>query len=104
MGVTDPKIQVDHIDGDGLNCQDENMRLCTQTENSRNSKIQVNNSSGYNGVNWESNSKKWKAQIAINKKQTHLGLFLSAIDAARAYDEAAKKYYGEFAKLNFPTA
>jgi hypothetical protein len=60
----------------------------------------INNSSGYKGVSFNNSSKKWRAQIWLNSKSYHLGLFIDPIDAARAYNEAALKYHGEFAHLN----
>lgn len=93
--------QIDHQDGDGLNNQNENLRFCTAAQNQFNRNKQINNSSGFKGVDFHKNMNKWRAKIQLNYKRIHLGYFDSAEEAARAYDEAAKKYYGEFAMLNF---
>lgn len=100
MGVTDPKVEVDHIDGDGLNCQDENMRVCTHAENMFNRGKQKNNTTGYKGVSL-GKSGKFQAYIKVNKVMKHLGFYDDIITAARVYDDAAKKYHGRFASLNF---
>jgi len=100
LGLENPKIIVDHIDGDELNCQRSNMRVCTNAENLRNRGKQKNNTSGFKGVIWYAPSRKWRAQIKLNGNRKHLGHFDNIIDAARAYDEAAVKYFGEFAQLN----
>ena len=63
-------------------------------------KIEGNNkSSKYKGVSWHKQTKKWTAYIRINKK-VHIGIFSSEKDAAKAYNESAKKHWGEFARLN----
>jgi len=91
---------IDHIDGYGLNNQKYNLRTCTSAENSRNRHF-VNNSSGYLGVfKIKSKKEKWKAQIVVNKKSIYLGIFKDKKDAAKAYNEAAIKYHGEFARPN----
>lgn len=100
MGVTDPEILVDHIDGDGLNNQDENLRICTNAQNLCNRGKQINNTSGYKGVHWIKENRKWSAHIQVNKKVIYLGSFTNIDDAARAYNEAAEQYHGEFANLN----
>lgn len=89
---------VDHIDGDVKNNQKSNLRICTQTENSKNRKIGTNNSSGFKGVIKKGN--KYHAKIGLNKNRIHLGSFDTKEEAAKAYNEAAKKYHGDFAKLN----
>ena len=89
---------VDHKDGNPLNNQRSNLRICTPLENARNSKHR-NSKSGYKGVA-PSCVGTWKAYIHINKKQIHLGIFIDKEKAAQAYNEAAKKYFGEFASLN----
>jgi hypothetical protein len=89
---------VDHINGDTLDNQNENLRLCSQTENQRNRKINSNNKSGYKGV--KASGKKWVAIINCNKKHKYLGTFETREDAAKAYNEYAKNLYGEFARLN----
>jgi hypothetical protein len=94
-------MEVDHRDGNGLNNQRHNLRLCTSTQNKHNRRPFKNNPTGYKGV-YLFQGKYWRAKIAINKKQIHLGQFKTAIEAARAYDAAARKYFGEFAWLNFP--
>lgn len=102
LGVTDPKIHVDHKDRDGRNNQKENLRIVTHAQNMMNRKRPIQNTSGFKGVHPHKQSGKWRATIAVNGKDRSLGLFLCPIEAAKAYDTAAKVYYGEFARLNFP--
>lgn len=92
--------QVDHKDNNGLNNQIDNLRVCSHTENSRNSQKRKNNTSGYKGITRK--NKKWQAKIKINGITKHLGYFFSKKDAAKAYDVAAIQYFGEFAHINFP--
>lgn len=92
---------VDHINGDGLDCRRENMRLATKSENSRNRGPNANNTCGYKGVYIDKGSGKWRARIRASDKRLHLGYFATPEAAARAYDEAARKHHGEFAKTNF---
>ncbi len=91
---------IDHIDGDALNNQKNNLRICTHAENMRNSQIPINNTSGYKGVSYNKRYKKWEAHISFNNKLLNLGSFIDPIDAARAYNAAAIKYHGEFAHIN----
>lgn len=104
LGVTDPKTEVDHWDGDGLNNQRYNLRVATRSQNMSNTKKRNNNSSQYKGVSWHKDRKQWQAYISLNKKTTYLGLHSSEELAALAYDAKAKEYFGEFAYLNFPEA
>jgi hypothetical protein len=101
--ITDasPGLQIDHIDGDGLNNTRSNLRLATHAQNGQNSRKQVNNTSGYIGVSREGKSK-WRAQIRVDGSKTYLGSFETAEEAAEARDRAARKLHGEFAVLNFP--
>ena len=97
-----PGQPVDHINGNTLDNRKGNLRFCTPSQNCRNKdKICVLTTSQYKGVNWHSG--KWRAYIKIKQKQISLGHFLSEIDAAIAYDNAARKHFGEFAWLNFPS-
>lgn len=89
---------VDHIDHNGLNCQEYNMRNCTIAQNNRNTSSHGN--SKYLGVSIRSDGR-ITAQIQINYRQTYIGIFRNEIDAARAYDVKAKELFGEFANLNF---
>lgn len=94
------KLQVDHIDHDGLNNQRSNLRICTHKQNMRNSRSRSNSRSKYLGVSYNSNGH-IVAQITINLKHNFLGVFKTEEDAARSYDIAAKQAFGEFANLNF---
>lgn len=98
----EPREQVDHINGFGLDNRRENLRLATAAENGRNRKKSKNNTSGYKGVHWDKHHRKWRAKIMINGRRLHLGHFADPADAARAYDNAAVLYYGDFALTNFP--
>lgn len=90
----------DHIDGDGLNNQDDNLRLATSSQQCQNRHIANNNTSGYKGVSWHVRMQKWGASIGINRKRKHIGYFSTAEEAALAYNRAAVQLFGEFAKLN----
>lgn len=102
MGVTDPKIQIDHIDGNPFNNSKRNLRLCSNAENNMNIPPRPNGTSKYKGVRVSSNGSKYLASIMSNYKGIHIGTFKSEEDAARAYDAKARELFGEFAYLNFP--
>jgi hypothetical protein len=94
---------IDHINHDGMDNRSANLRAATRAQNSRNrKKFPRKCSSKYKGVYLHKSSLKWQARIMLEKKRRNLGYFNNEIDAAKAYDEAAKKYHGEFACLNFP--
>jgi hypothetical protein len=94
-------LQVDHIDGDGLNNRKSNLRLCTHAENVHNSRPMRNGSSQYKGVCWHKCKKKWCVSISKSGERTYLGRFEDEIEAAMAYDRKAEELFGEFAYLNF---
>lgn len=92
--------QVDHVNNNGLDNRRENLRLATSAQNGLNKRISRRNTSGYKGVSWEKRPQKWQAYITHNRKMMSLGKFDDILDAARAYNAAAMKLYGEFAWLN----
>jgi HNH endonuclease/AP2 domain len=99
MNAPEDKL-VDHINGNSFDNRKENLRLCTKAENSRNKKASKSNTSGYKGVSWSKQRERWESCIKINYKKKFLGYFNTAKEAAIAYNIAAKKYYGEFARFN----
>lgn len=94
------QLVVDHKDMNKLNNQKSNLRICTKSENSCNQNLYSANKSGYRGVAFHTKAQKYRAKITINGEEKWLGYFLDPKMAALAYDKEAKKYHGEFARLN----
>jgi len=94
------KLQGDHSSGNTLDNRMENLRIATNAENSRNKGKRSDNTSGYKGVTWEKRANAWRARIKASGVYKSLGYFKNKHDAARAYNKAALKYFGEFAVLN----
>lgn len=90
---------VDHADGNTLNLSKRNLRICGRKENSRNSRLFKNNTSGYKGVSYKKDAKKFWARIMIDGKSKSLGFYYSAAEAHEAYKNAALKYFGEYARF-----
>jgi len=99
MSAPDDKL-VDHKDGNALDNQKRNLRICTRAENNRNRGKAKHNTSGYCGV--RRHGKGFQARVRINGKYIHFGVHPTLEEAAVAYDIGALKHHGEFARLNFP--
>lgn len=91
----------DHIDRDRLNNTRANLRICTQHQNSLNTSPRIGNASGYKGVTYSQQRRMYIASIKGDGKSINLGAFPDPVTAAMAYDQAARKYFGEFAFTNF---
>jgi len=98
-----PGRVTDHINHNGLDNREANLRIATLAQNARNCRQnKKGKSSKYRGVWYNKQNKKWRATIMLNRKRRQIGYFKKEIDAAKAYDRAAKQLHGEFASLNFP--
>jgi len=98
-----PQMCCDHINHNGLDNRRANLRIATRAQNSANrQKRNQHTRSIYKGLEWDKKQKKWKARISVRGRKIYLGSFASEIDAARAYDRAAKEHHGRFAVPNFP--
>ena len=93
-------MEVDHKDGNGLNNQRYNLRSATHAENIRNQKRR-NGTSKFKKVSWHKRNRNWQVKIGINGRRIHLGHFKSEWQAAKAYDDAAKRLFDVFARTNF---
>lgn len=94
------KLEVDHMNRDGLDNRKSNLRICTRIENEMNKTVRKNTASGFKGVTWNHKNNTWRARLKKDGKFLHLGLFKNKKDAAKAYNEKAKEIYGGFAWLN----
>lgn len=103
--ITGERKQIDHINGDGLDNRRSNLRFADHSQNAGNSDIDKSYcSSQYRGVTWNIRGDRWIAQIGSGRQGTrqYIGCFTDEIEAALAYDQAALKRWGDFARLNFP--
>lgn len=91
-------MQVDHISGDGLDCRRSNLRLATPTQNCRNARKRLDNKSGFKGVSWHSQRKKWVSQISDGSRRLHLGLFETPEEAHEAYKRRSLDFHKEFGR------
>jgi hypothetical protein len=93
-------LEIDHINGDKLDNQRSNLRLCTRSQNCRNNGTPKTNTSGYKGVYLCKQTGRWAAQIKVKGKKISLGRYSRIEEAAHAYNRGALKHHGEFARLN----
>lgn len=96
-----PRLVVDHINGNTLDNRRANLRVCTNAENIRNSRINTG-SSRFKGVYYDKAKARWKAQIGYDNQRFHIGFYATEEEAAIAYDLKANELFGQYAHLNFP--
>lgn len=116
MGVSDPSISIDHANGNTLCNERFNLRIATNSQQAQNRKQFSCSSSTYKGVHVSKERKdrkttnisdeyyiSYRVRIRVGGKKINIGSFKNEIDAAKAYDKAARQHFGEFARVNFPT-
>jgi hypothetical protein len=102
MGAVKGEL-IDHINHDGRDNRRVNLRKATRAENAQNRrKPRVKSKSKYKGLSWQKRTGKWSVRIQVDWEHKCIGTFTDELEAAKAYDKAAKKHHGEFASLNFP--
>ena len=115
LGLTERKQVCDHIDHNGLNNSKSNLRVCTDSENAKNTTSRKGASSKYLGVSdsptrkrklksggysINERNRKWLVQIQCDKKKSYVGRFATEIEAAIAYNKVAIEKFGSFANIN----
>lgn len=100
LGVTNPLIEVDHRNHNGLDNRRYNLRIANASKNRANMIKRKPRTSKYKGVSWCSDREKWRAVITVRDRHVFLGRFECEEDAAAAYNLAAEAMFGEFANQN----
>jgi hypothetical protein len=100
LGIDDPKLLVDHINGNGLDNRRSNLRIVNQTQNRYNRGANKNTTSKFKGVHWDKSRNKWRAKLQLNGKCIHIGYYDDEKEAAVEYNKMAIRRFGEFARLN----
>lgn len=90
---------IDHINGVTSDNRIANLRCCTQAENTYNTRLRKNNTSGFKGVSFCSMTKRWAAQIRKGKRKWTIGRFDTPEAAHEAYRKKAVELFGEFARM-----
>jgi hypothetical protein len=93
-----PGQHVDHVNRNTLDNRRGNLRICSASQNQANRGLPRTNTSGAKGVHWVPQNSCWRAQITVNGRKINLGRFQSLAEAQRAYDEAARRHFGDFAR------
>jgi len=99
IGDLDNKV-VDHIDHDVTNNRVDNLRICSQAQNTYNRIKRKNTSSKFKGVYWYKSRRRWRGIIGFNSKAMHIGYYNTELEGAKAYDKKALELYGDFALTN----
>lgn len=94
-------FEVDHVDRNGRNNLQANLRLLTSSEQKFNTTARRNSTSSYKGVSWSTHHRKWRSQVQLNKTKVFLGYFETEVEAAIAYDFYVRKHCPECSYLNF---
>lgn len=100
MGDIPKGLCVDHINGDTLDNRRCNLRLATLSQNNANTGLCKKNATGFKGVVFHKKRKKWDVRLSFMGKRLHIGTFTNPQEAARAYDVAAIKHFGAYARTN----
>jgi hypothetical protein len=93
-----PKNQIDHINCNPNDNRIANLRESNQSQNKANDRIRSNNTSGFKGVSWSAERRKWQSHIMVNYRSKHLGCYHTREEAHAAYVKAAQEHFGEFAR------
>lgn len=102
VGPIPEGMMLDHLCHNPVCVNPDHMRVCSNTENSRNSNLGVNNTSGFKGASWNKRMKYWEAKIMVDRKTIHLGNFSTPNSAHIAYRNAARTLHGEYANFGAP--
>jgi hypothetical protein len=100
FGPAGKGLEWDHINRNRLDCRQQNLRESTHYQNSWNKPKNKNNTSGFKGVWWSNCAGLWASAIRANDVRLFLGYFFTPVEAALAYDKAARELHGEFAFQN----
>jgi hypothetical protein len=93
-------VDCDHCDGNGLDCRRSNLRPASASQNTANQTLRSDNKTSYRGVHLQGG--RYRASIAHQGNKLSVGMFTTAVEAAKAYDDRARQLFGAFSRLNFP--